>query len=99
MMHSDPQTHALLMLAESVKQSHGWLRSGLVQPDAQKNGWTNLLMERIIVMDIEAREEAEQQRKATELLYGKASSSPSGPNTTVNSNWAVRVKPGSSLSW
>ena len=51
MMHSDPQTHALLMLAESVKQSHGWLRSGLVQPDAQKNGWTNLLMERIAAQD------------------------------------------------
>ena len=31
--------------------------------------------------------------------WGQASSSPRGPNTTVNSSWAIRLKPGSSFSW
>lgn len=59
-------------------------------PYYRPENW-NLLMERIIVMDIEAREEAEQQRKATELLYGKASGSRIVPMATGED--AIRYEP------
>jgi hypothetical protein len=60
MMHPDPHTHALLMLAEAVKQAHGHLTTGLLQPDEANGGWTNLLMGRLV-----AQHEVAQSLRAT----------------------------------
>ena len=62
-------------MRNAVLGSRVW--AGLEQRRARKTdpyyrpeNW-NLLMERIIMMDIEAREEAEHKRKEAEKLYGK----------------------------
>ena len=52
-------------------------RARKTDPYFRPENW-NLLMERIIMMDIEAREEAEHKRKEAEKLYGKRS----GPKIT-----------------